>query len=171
VKHLPPSTVLAAPFWVSDAVTNASDGLWLRVPEETFYGVIDIDKPMPRIAAYVQENPVTHIEAEGLICFPIVEGSRTYDKGIVVRQVGEGRYEIGSLTVDYTSDRLTAIGVSLGYTYTLQDNRFVRQPSAGDCPCGDPEKHNMHLRALAVLDDMLGSARIERKNHIASVGL
>ena len=169
VKHLPTTSALAAPLWVSDKVTNANNSLWLRVQEETFYGVTDANVEMPRLAAYFRDNVVTHIETDGLICFPMVEGSSTYDKGIVVRRDDAGLYEIGSLTVDYRSDRLTAIGISRGYRYNLDGNRFIRVPSEDDCPCADPEKHRYHLQALAVLDDMLRTARTRRREHIITV--
>jgi hypothetical protein len=169
VKHLPPTVVLASPLWVSDTVQKPDDNLWLRVEEDTFYGFAEIDKPMPRLCAYFRENPVTHIETDGLICFPVVDGSRTYEKGIVVRGTGDGRFEVGSLTVDYSSDRLTAIGGSLGYTYALDEDRFVHSPDKDDCPCGDSDKHRTHLRALAVLEDKLGTAKIERRGHIVTM--
>jgi hypothetical protein len=168
-KHLPPSTVLASRLWLSDIVERADAGLWVRVEEDTFYGHTDHDVPMPKVFAILRERPTTHIETDGLICFPVTKDSRTFDKGLLVHALPEGRFEISSLTVDYSSDRLTAVGASRGYTYTVQGDRFVRSPSEGDCPCGDPEKHRLHLQAMAVLEDRLGHATIMRNGHIVTV--
>jgi hypothetical protein len=169
VKHLPTTTVLAAPLWVSDEVTEANNSLWLRVREDTFYCVTDANVDLPRLAPYFRHNAITHIETDGLVCFPVVKGSSTYDKGIVVRRDDAGLYEVANLTVDYRSDRLTATGASRGYRYSLNGDRLVRTPSEGDCPCGDPERHRYHLQTLAVLDDMLRTAKTHRRKHIVTV--
>lgn len=169
VKHLPPSTVLASQFWLSDIVKQANSHLWLRVEEDTFYGHAAHDVPMPRLLAYVRENPMVHIETNGLVCFPIIEGSRTYEKGLLIRTVSNGLYEIGSLTLDYSSDQVTAVGASSGYTYTVENETFVRQPSSEECKCGDLEKHRLHLQALAILEDKLTNLKVTRDGHIVNV--
>jgi hypothetical protein len=170
VKHLPPETILADPVWASDLISSGRDtGLWVRVPEETFYGVTPTDVEMPRIAPYLRSNSLLQLETRGLICFPVVEGNSAYDKGISIRRDGAGNYEVGSLSVDYYSDRVKGVGVSKGYRYKLDGDRLTRIPSDDDCPCGDPERHRYHLRALAVLDDMLRNANTHQQGHIVTL--
>jgi hypothetical protein len=170
VKHLPTSTVLAEEFWPSDAVEAVRDGLCFRVPEEIFYGVVDVG-PMPNLIPYLAQNAVTHIETEKLICLPVSSRSNTYEKGISIRRAESGLYEIGSLGVDYQSDKIIGVGVARGHFYGIAQDSLVRVETAEDCPCGDPQKHFYHLRACAVLNDLLGMRRHERKGNIVSVSI
>lgn len=169
-KHLPVATTLASPLWTSDITENADQEFWLRVQEETFYGQTETGKPMPRLSAYFRDNAVTNIETDGLICYPAREGSSTYEKGISVRQSTNGRLEVCGICIDYTSNRVSGSGVARGYMYELKDDgRLVRSPEATDCPCGDPEHHLQHLRSLAVLEEVLATATIERKAHLVTI--
>jgi hypothetical protein len=170
VKHLPIATTLASSLWLSDVTKNADRELWLRVQEDTFYGHTETTKPLPRLSTYFRDNAVTNIETDGLICYPAREAAPTYEKGISVRATN-GRFEVCGLSIDYASDRVSGGGVARGYTYELIDDRLVRSPAATDCACGDPERHLLHLRALAVLEEMLATAKVERKAHVVMVSL
>jgi hypothetical protein len=169
IKHLPPSTVLASPLWLSDIIDDAEQSLWIRVPEDAFYGSTDHNVAMPRLAQYFRDNPITHIETNGVICYPVLEDNETYHKGIAIRRNTDGFYEVGALTVDYFSDEVRATGVSLGYTYRIGDNRLVRVPTDTDCPCGDNERHRYHIQTFAVIEDILGFANVERRDNIVTV--
>lgn len=168
-KHLPPSTALYTPFWISDAVAESGNETWIHVPEEAFYGNIEIGEPTPRVCEFLTLNAVTNFETDELICYPTMDNNITYEKGISIRRKAENLFEICSISIDYKSDRLVGIGVSRGYMYELVKSRFVRKPSELDCPCGDPARHALHLRALAVIDDMLNSAAINRQGNVIRV--
>jgi hypothetical protein len=169
VKHLPVRTTLASSLWMSDVTENADRELWLRVQEDTFYGHTETGKPMPRLGAYFRDNAVTNIETDGLICYPAREGYSTFEKGISVRRAINGRVEVCAISIDYTSDRVSGGGVARGYMYELVNDCLVRSPDHTDCPCGDSERHNLHLRTLAVLEEMLATAKVERKGHVVTV--
>jgi hypothetical protein len=169
VKHLPITTTLASSLWLSDVTENADRELWLRVPEDTFYGHTEMGKPMPRLSAYFRSNAVTNIETDGLICYPAQEGFSTYEKGISVRQATNGRLEVCGISIDYASDRVSGGGVARGYMYKLTDDCLVRSPTDTDCPCGDPDRHLLHLQALAILEEMLATAKVERKAHVVTI--
>lgn len=156
---------------MSDVTENADRELWFRIQEDTFYGHTETEKPLPRLGAYFRNNAVTNIETDGLICHPPQEGYSTYEKGLSVRQATNGRFEVCGISIDYTSDGVSGAGVARGYTYELIDDRLVRSPGATDCPCGDAERHLLHLRALAVLEEMLATAKVERKAHVMTVVL
>ncbi|MFH1344588.1 MAG: hypothetical protein ABIL01_25815 [Pseudomonadota bacterium] len=169
VKHLPLTTALASRLWMSEVTDNASGELWLRVEEALFHGHTDTNVPLTRVSAYIRENPVTNVEIDGLICHPARPGNQTYEKGISIRHTEDGRYEIGAISIDYLSDRVSGGGVARGFTYDLIDDRLVRVPSTNDCPCGDSERHQMHLQALAILEHVLATGTIKRKGNIVTV--
>ncbi len=102
VKHLPTTTALASGLWVSEMTDNADQELWLRVDESIFYGHIDADQPLPQLGAYFRENRVTNIETHGLICYPAPPNNRTYEKGISVRQIAGGLFEVGAISIDFS---------------------------------------------------------------------
>jgi hypothetical protein len=167
-KHLPTTTVLADLFWPSDRVEQLSDGLCIRVPEDIFYGALPIGE-MPRLLPLLEANPITHVETENLICLPVMENSITYEKGLAIRRSEKGLYEIGGLGVDYQSDRITGVGVARGYSYRIESNKLVRVSAENDCPCGDVRKHFYHLRACAVLDDLMARGKTTRSGNIITV--
>jgi hypothetical protein len=170
VKHLPIKTALYSKFRLSEIMPGANDELWLRVPEETFYGDIGTGKPLPRLSEFVRANDVTNIESEGLICLPGVKDSISYEKGISLRRNGN-MVEVCGISVDYKSSRLSGVGITKGYLYELVGNRLVRRVSQTDCPCGDPARHNLHLYGLAVLEDILSSTDALRSGNIVKVAM
>lgn len=168
-KHLPPTTALYTPFWFSEVGELATNEIWFHVPEETFYSNMKINKPLPRLSEYLRENDVVNIECRELICNPPTANNVSYQKGISIRQATAGIFEIGSFSVDYPSDQLTGGGVSEGYAYELDGPLLIRRPSPTDCSCGDPDRHEYHLRAMAALDDMLGTTKVDRTGRIIEV--
>jgi hypothetical protein len=128
-----------------------------------------MDKPLPLLSAHFRDNAVTNIETDGLICYPSQEGISTYEKGISVQRATNGRLDVYGITIEYASDRVSGGGVLRGYRYELIDDRLVRRRAATYCPCADPERHLLHLRALAVLEEMLATAKVERKAHVMTV--
>jgi len=169
VKHLPATTALYSAFWLSESQQSKPEVVWIQVPEETFYGHTEIGLPLPRLAEYLRQNEVVHIESEGLICYPAVPNNTTYDKGISIRRGADNVFDVCAIKVGHPSERFTGWGVFDGYKYRLVGDCLVRHPSPTDCPCGDPKRHEYHLRAMAVLDDVLANARIDRKDQIIRV--
>jgi hypothetical protein len=78
-------------------------------------------------------------------------------------------YDVCGITVDYASNELVGAGGSEGYRYELIGDQLIRRPSPTDCSCGDPDRHTLHLRAIAALDEMLKTAKTERDGHIIRV--
>ena len=168
VKRLDPTTALSEQFWLSETIPPEEAGLVFRVSESAFYGNAKVGK-LSNLAPYLKENPLIHIETNGLICYSFQPGNDSYNKGISIRHSGEGLFEIGSLSIDYFADQLTGAGVSKGYSYKLEDDSFVRVKVLGDCPCGDTERHLHHLKVCAVLDDLLASKKPERAGNILTM--
>ena len=168
VKHLPTRAALYSKIWLSEIATMVKEELWLHVPEETFYADMGIDCPLPRLSEFIRTNDVTNIESEGLICLPALKDAISYEKGISLRRNGT-MVEVCGISVDYESSRLTGVGVAKGYQYELVDNRLVRREGATDCPCGDPARHNLHLRGLAALEDLLTSANVRRSGNVLKI--
>jgi hypothetical protein len=167
-KRLPAKTALYTKLWLSDAPITSEEALWLHVPEETFYADIGIGDQLPRLSELIRMNNVTNIESEGLICLPALESGTSYEKGISLRRNGTG-VEVGGISVDYESSHLSGGGVAMGYQYELVEDRLVRKKSASDCPCGDPARHNLHLRALAAVEDLLATGNIRRLGNVMKV--
>jgi hypothetical protein len=166
VKHLPARTALYSKIWLSEIETPMSnEGLWLHVPEETFYANMGHDLPLPRLSEIIRANDVTNIESEGLICLPGVKDDISYEKGISLRRSGT-MVEVCGIFVDYESSRLSGVGVARGYQYELVENHLVRRESSTDCPCSDPARHNLHLRGLAALEDLLTNGNVQRSGNV-----
>ena len=77
--------------------------------------------------------------------------------------------EVCGISVEYKSSKLSGAGIAKGYQYEVVDARMVRRESTSDCPCGDPARHNLHLRSLAVLEDILSRANIRRIGNVVEV--
>lgn len=170
VKHLPVTTALFAPFWLSETEPPETNELWIHVPEETFYGHTRLDQPLPRLSEILHQNDITNIESKNLICYPGVPKSTTFEKGVSVRRVSGNVFEVCGISVDYQGDQLIGGGVANGYRYELVGGaRLIRRESPTDCRCGDPHRHSLHLRALVVLNDMLSTAKIERTGNVIQV--
>jgi hypothetical protein len=170
VHHLPLSTVLYSKMWLSEATAEAKKEFWLHVPEETFYGDIGTDGALPKLCELFRAHEVTNIETSGLICLPAWENRATFEKGISIRR-RQNMVEVCGIAVDYQSDRLIGAGADKGYHYEMVDDRLVRRQSPNDCPCGDPARHKLHLRGLAVLEDMLIDAKIQRSGNVIDVSI
>jgi hypothetical protein len=168
-KHLPPTTALYSPFWLSDVLDNNQNEVCLHVPEEIFYASIQIGAPIPRICEYIRQSDVTNIETNELICYPAIPHTTTYEKGISIRKDQGNLYDVCGITVDYAGNELVGAGGSEGYRYELIGDQLIRRPSPTDCSCGDPDRHTLHLRAIAALDEMLKTAKTERDGHIIRV--
>ena len=145
VKHLPPTTALYTPFWLSEVEPSSPSEIWMHVPEEIFYGNILTDRPLPRLSNYLRQSEIINIESKQLICHPAIRNNVTYEKGISIRRKAENIFDICGISIDYLSDELAGGGVSEGYTYELSNSRFIRRPSSTDCSCGDPVRHDYHL--------------------------
>ncbi len=161
-------TALYSKVWLSEIATMAKEELWLHVPEETFYGSIGTDCPIPRLGEFIRTNDVTNIESDGLICLPTLEDSPSYEKGISLRRKGN-MVEVCGISVDHESSHVSGWGVAKGYLYELVDSRLVRREAVTDCPCGDPMRHNLHLRGLAALEDLLSRANVRRSGNVVKI--
>jgi predicted glycosyltransferase len=64
LKHLPPRTALYSKVWLSEIATMAEEAIWLHVPEETFYGSIGTDYPIPRLGEFIRTHDVINIESD-----------------------------------------------------------------------------------------------------------
>ena len=64
---------------------------------------------------------------------------------------------------------MTGGGVARGYAYRLVGDRLEREPSATDCNCGDPLRHEHHMQALCVLEEMMGDSEVVRAGNVISV--
>lgn len=168
-KHLPPTTALYSPHWISDSIAGAENELWLHVPESIFYSHTNFDIPMPRLCKYLDVSEVLNIESQGLICLPTPEGSLCYEKGISLRRKPDGTIEVCAISIDCVSSRISGCGVSFGYSYELVDGHLVRRPGPTDCNCGDPYRHQLHLRSMAVLEHELGSGRIQQIGNVVTL--
>jgi hypothetical protein len=80
----------------------AEEAIWLHVPEETFYGSIGTDYPIPRLGEFIRTHDVINIESEGLICLPALEDGASYEKGISLRRKGN-MIEVCGISVDLES--------------------------------------------------------------------
>lgn len=169
-KHLPNTMALYTPLWLSDIEPPKAGEIWFRVSDEIFYGKPEVGKPLPRLSEYLLANDIVNIESRGLICYPAVNASVTYGKGVSIRHCAPNMVEIGAITIDHPSHMLVDGGFSEGYTYELVNSRLIRRPSLADCPCGDPDRHELHLYAIAVLDDLLGSNKVKRDGRVIEVG-
>jgi hypothetical protein len=138
------------------------------VPEDTFYADVGTDCPLPRLSEVIRTNDVTNIESEGLICLPAPKDGTSYEKGISVRRNGT-RVEVCGISVDHESSRLSGVGVAKGYQYELVGDRLVRSEAATDCPCGDPGRHNLHLRGLAAVEDLLNTGNVRRSGNVLRI--
>jgi hypothetical protein len=169
VKHLPATTALYTPFWLSEIEPSAANEIWLHVPEETFYGSLPINEPLPRLSEYLRQNEITNIESKELICYPALPNNVTYQKGVSIRRKADNMFDVCGISVDYPSDQLAGGGVSEGYMYELVGSQLIRRPAPTDCSCDDPDRHDHHLRAVAILDDLLGTAKVERSGQVIQV--
>jgi hypothetical protein len=166
VKILPQNVVLAEEFWPTEKVDLG--GISMRVPEETFYGSIEVG-PLPGLVPYLQANPLIQVETDRLICFPVSEGNDAHDKGMYIRRTADGLYQIGSLSAVYRSSHLVGINAAEGYFYRIENNQLIRVPTERDCPCDDPPKHAYHLRACAIIDDMIRTGSVSRQGNVITV--
>jgi hypothetical protein len=169
VKHLPVTTALFTPFWLSDVVAAQGNEMSIHVPEELFYSNCRIDQPLPQLSKILRQNDVTNIETKELICYPPLPNSVSYEKGVSIRRVGKNMFEVCAISVDYESERFIGWSVAKGYRYELVNMQLIRQAAPTDCPCGDPKRHDHYLRALAVLDDLLVTATIKQTGNIIHV--
>jgi hypothetical protein len=164
VKHLPPTTTLYSPFWLEEMNETSRNEVHLHVPEEVFYSVTDIDQPIPCLLSKLNHHNILLLESRNLICQPAVPENTTYDKGVRIERINRDLIQVSSVTVDYPSDQIRTIGVSLGYHYRLDNQKLVRAPSPEDCPCGDPMRHVYHLRAIATVEQLLSEGRARQAN-------
>ncbi len=77
--------------------------------------------------------------------------------------------EVSGISIDYESSRLSGVGAAEGYQYELVDDRLVRREAATDCPRGDPARHNLHFRGLAVVEDLLTRANVRRSGNLVKI--
>ncbi len=170
-KHLPPTATLYTPIWLSDMRSPEAGELNIRVPETAFYAHPDGGGGMPQLAKLLEENHLLQIESEGLICYPALPNSLRREKGIWVQRKGASLVEVSGVSIDYDSDQPTGFGVDKGYTYELTGKGVVRREAETDCPCGDPARHEHHLRALKAVEQMLGEGKVVRQGPILTISL
>lgn len=170
-KHLPPTTALYSPFWLSDAIASDPNEIWFRVPEELFYAHPEVDASLSRLSTYLRQHDIVNIETRGLICYPAQAHTMSYEKGISIRRDHDNFFEVCGVVIDFEGDQLVGAGGSEGYRYELVGDSLVRRPSPTDCSCGDPVRHHLHLRTITTLDQVLSTAKVKRDGAIIGVDM
>ena len=165
-KHLAPATTLYSPFWLSDAIVSEPHEIWIRVPEELFYAHTETDKPIPLLSSYMRQNDIVNIETNGLLCYPANARTISYERGISIRKVHDNLFDICGVVIDHPSDQFVGAGGAEGYRYELVGDSLVRRLSPTDCSCGDPDRHALHLRTVAALDQVLSTVNPKREGFI-----
>ncbi len=168
-KHLPETTALYTPFWLSEVKPPDVNEIRFHLPEEAFYGEVDIRTPIPRLSEFLRRHNVVHIESNNILCYPAQQNSVSYEKGVFIERKDNDLFIICSIYVDHCSDKNTGFGVSEGYLYELEGSRLLRRPSSTDCPCGDPVRHEQHLIPVVILDHLLSECKVKRHGQIITV--
>ncbi|MGE5540382.1 MAG: hypothetical protein ACM30I_17330 [Gemmatimonas sp.] len=167
-RRLSPATTLYSKMLLSELGIMPEGDIWMRVPEEVFYASVSTDIAFPKLAELIRTNDVINIESDSLICLPPVRGSVRYEKGVSIRRTGDV-VEVCGITVDYEGGVLSGAGVSMGYNYDLVGDRLIRRVAPSDCPCGDASRHELHLRTLATIEDLLTKRRVNRAGNVLQV--
>ena len=125
--------------------------------------------PIPNLSKYILQFDRVHIEAKGLICYPAISGSISYYKGVWIERSKDGLFNICGLCIDHPSHVVEGVGVSMGYAYALEGDTLRRTPSPDDCTCEDQARHDYHLKAVVILDQLLADSKIDRQGQIIQV--
>jgi hypothetical protein len=138
-------------------------------PAHIIFGSCDEPPVFPRVTELVRRHKRVLFEVDELVWLPETMMEAIWGKGLWVEERPDGLVQVGDLVVSHPGRQLTAYGALAMWCYAVDDaGRWSRSPVEGDCPCGNPWRHQAHLSALGVLEHELARrGRISRESPTA----
>ncbi len=132
------------------------------VSDIAMYGVADVTMRFPRVTALLAAHPQIAFEVDALIRLPESGPAHHYSKGLSVRCGGDGTIAVSDLVVDHPGRQIRGVGVNFGWHYAVgEDALWTRVEHEEQCPCPNNWRHNQHLVALTIIDELLAGENVE----------
>jgi hypothetical protein len=135
----------------------ADQGLHVvSVPDIAMYGVVEVSMRFPRVTALLGSHSQLAFEVDALIRLPESGPASHYSKGLSVRRGEDGTIAVSELVVDHPGRQITGVAVNFGWHYNVDEGGlWTRVEHAEQCPCPNTWRHEQHLVALTIIDDLL----------------